>query len=429
MSATTETTRRLQESALEPDADAARDGGPPAATGMAPAFRRILYLVGEDTYGGLEDYIREVARGAAGTGSTVTVCQASRPGERPRLPERLRRSGLSVGEIVLDSRLVAGLFRNLRGLWRLGRMLQDGNVDLLHIHLSPFHVYFLAILLARLLQVPRVVLHLVGVEPPRQRRERWLDPLLARMVDRVVVITRALRRQVRAAGFRTRRFSVIYMGEDLGRLDPAKVDGQKVRTELGIGDDTLVVGVVARLHPLKGQETLLRAAARVLDRTAEVRFLLIGTGDDGYRRRLEGLAAQLGIAAKVDFLGHRDDIPAVTAALDVAVLASENEAMGHCLLEAMALGKPVIATRVGGIPEVVLDGETGYLVRPGDDGTLAAHLLRLLGNPAERRILGEKGRRWVVGRFRLEDSVRRTLHFYEDLAGGRAKRVYQESEA
>jgi glycosyltransferase involved in cell wall biosynthesis len=88
----------------------------------------------------------------------------------------------------------------------------------------------------------------------------------------------------------------------------------------------------------------------------------------------------------------------------------------------------VVATRVGGIPEVVRDGETGYLVRPGDDGTLAAHLLRLLGNPAERRILGDKGRRWVTERFRLEDSVRRTLHFYRDLAGGRPKSVYQECE-
>ncbi|MBI4161501.1 MAG: glycosyltransferase [Acidobacteria bacterium] len=386
-------------------------------------------MIGEDTYGGLEDYVREVGRGAAASGCRVRFCQVSRPGERPTLAGRLREAGLDVEEIRFDGRLLAGLPRNLPGLFRLGRRILADDPDLLHIHLSPFHVQILGLFLARFLLVPRVVLHLVGLEPHRQRRERLLRPILAAVADRVVVISRASRRQARALGFRTRRYSIIYMGEDLGRLDAAAGSGPAARREIGVSPGAPLVGMIARLHPLKGQETLLRAAVQVKARVPDARFLLAGTGDPGYCRRLEETAARLGVADRILFLGHRDDIPRLTAAIDVAVLPSENESMGHCLLEAMALRKPVVATRVGGIPEVVRDGETGYLIRAGDDRTLAAHLLRLLGNPEERRILGERGRRRVEERFRLEDAVRRTLHFYQDLAAGRPQAVYGDLQA
>ncbi len=396
--------------------------GPAADCG----FSSVLYLVGEDTYGGLEDYIREVARSVTSARTRALICFAARPGQRPELADRLLRAGLEVRRIELDSNLLRGAATNLRSLIRLGRWIQERRIDLVHIHLCRFHVYFLGVLLSRLLQVHRVVLHLVGIEPHRQKRERLGDPIVAWMVDRITVISRSLREQVRKVGFRTRRISIIYLGEDLDRFDPEATDGSRVRRELGIPPDTPVVGMVARLHPLKGQETLLRAARRIVAGNPGVRFLLVGTGDAAYGSYLHELARELGVADHFRFLGHRRDIPDVTAALDISVLPSENEAMGHCLLEAMALGKPVVASRVGGIPEVVADGRTGILVPVADPESLATAVSLLLEHPEEGKRLGEAGRRQVRDRFGLKDAVERTLRFYRDLAAGRPRTVYEE---
>ena len=140
-----------------------------------------------------------------------------------------------------------------------------------------------------------------------------------------------------------------------------------------------IVGVVARLEPEKGHPTLLEAWPVVLRAVPDAYLLIVGEGSR--RDALEAQARELRIAHRVVFTGRRDDVPAVTAALDVAVLPSYREAQGLTILEAMALSRPVVASNVGGIPEMIEDGVTGLLVPPHDADALAAAIVRLLTGP------------------------------------------------
>jgi glycosyltransferase involved in cell wall biosynthesis len=152
----------------------------------------------------------------------------------------------------------------------------------------------------------------------------------------------------------------------------------------------LLAGVVAALRPEKGHRTFLRAAALVAREHPSAKFVLFGDGSE--RAALVALASELGIAERVIFAGDRDDIPECLAALDLLVLPSDFESLPNAILEAMAAARPVVATRVGGTPELVEDGQTGYLVPVGDPAAMARRIVELLRDPAKRRAMGEAGR-------------------------------------
>jgi glycosyltransferase involved in cell wall biosynthesis len=186
-----------------------------------------------------------------------------------------------------------------------------------------------------------------------------------------------------------------------------------VRRELGLADGTAAVGLVARLdHWGKGHKEFFTALASLKDRYP-VQGLVIGGG----RRETEmrQLAVEMGLEERVRFLGQRDDVPDLLAALDIFVLPSHSEGVSLALLEAMAAGLPVIASRVGGLPEVVTDGDTGLLIPPQDPEALAAALARLLDEPAWAKKLGENARRQVEENFSLERLGREINEIYGEL--------------
>jgi glycosyltransferase involved in cell wall biosynthesis len=199
-------------------------------------------------------------------------------------------------------------------------------------------------------------------------------------------------------------------------LDQAAVAGwgspDGVRAELGIAEDAPVVGNVANFKAAKDHPTLLRAAALVRERLPEVRFVLIGQGPlEPETRRL---AADLGLDANVVFTGFRTDAHRLLAALDVFTLSSTYEGLPIALIEAMALGRPAVVTRVGGVPEVLADGAQGLLVPPRDPAALADGLLRLLGDPGLRARMGAAARRRAAD-FDIRKAVRRMEQVYADL--------------
>jgi glycosyltransferase involved in cell wall biosynthesis len=199
-------------------------------------------------------------------------------------------------------------------------------------------------------------------------------------------------------------------------LDQAAVagwgGGDGVRAELGIPEHAPVVGNLANFKAAKDHPTLLRAAARVRERLPEVRFLLIGQGPlEPEARRL---AAELGLDATVVFTGFRTDAHRLLAALDVFTLSSTYEGLPIALIEAMALGRPAVVTRVGGVPEVLADGDQGLLVPPRDPAALADGLLRLLGDPGLRDRMGAAGRARAAD-FDIRKAVRRMEQVYADL--------------
>ena len=171
---------------------------------------------------------------------------------------------------------------------------------------------------------------------------------------------------------------------------------------------------VAVLRQPKGIEFMIRAFASLCRRDPDARYLVVGSGDD--RERLEALAGELGVSSQVIFAGMRDDIPELVAASDVFVLPTLTEALPTVLAEAAAIGKPIVASAVGGVPEMVEDGETGLLVPPADTEALAAACGRLLANPALRQRMGQAARSLAMDRFDLELHADRLCGLYDRLA-------------
>jgi len=186
-----------------------------------------------------------------------------------------------------------------------------------------------------------------------------------------------------------------------------------VEEYLGIPDRAPVVGIVAALHPVKAHEVFLEAAARILEVKPGVHFLIVGDGPR--KEELVELSHSLGIASSIHFLGFRLDIPQITSCFDLSVLSSDSEAFPNVLLEAMAAGKPVVATNVGGCPEIVIPGETGFLAPPRDPEALSRVILTLLKDRKLAEEMGKRGRKRVERFFSVEKMVGEREQLFEDL--------------
>src|SRR5664280_366307 len=238
---------------------------------------------------------------------------------------------------------------------------------------------------------------------------RQLTPLM----DRLIVVSKAIEQKVQEEGRTGVPISLIYNGVDLQRYNHQQ-PCCTLHEEYPIPEDSPIVGVVARLEAEKGHRVLLEAWPLVQAVHPEAWLLIVGEGSE--RNSLEAEAASLGISDHVAFTGRREDVPAVTAALDVAVLPSYREAQGLSVLEAMALSRPVVASRVGGIPEMIEDGVSGLLVEPHDCYALAAGIIRLLTDHPLADMIGHRGHELVHDRFCIELMVHSISDLYDAAA-------------
>ena len=252
----------------------------------------------------------------------------------------------------------------------------------------------------------------------RSAADRELLARLTPRMDRLIAVSQAIERKIADEGRATVPVTLIYNGVDLERYNHQE-PCCTLRDEYGMEPGAQIVGVVARLEPEKGHPTLLEAWPAVVRAVPNAHLLVVGEG--GRREALERQAAQLRIAHRVVFTGRRDDVPAVTAALDVAVLPSYREAQGLTILEAMALSRPVVASNVGGIPEVIEDGVSGLLVPPRDPEALAAAIVRLLVDHSYADTLARAGHEVVHDRFCIELMVKAVETIYDE--GTRAARL------
>jgi len=187
------------------------------------------------------------------------------------------------------------------------------------------------------------------------------------------------------------------------------------RKKMGFLPETPLVGIVARLHEVKGHSHFLEAARNILQQRPWIRFLVVGAGP--HRPVLEKMAADFGIKDQVVFTGFRDDVYSLMADLDLLVISSLWEGFGLTAIEAMALGVPVVATEVGGLPEVVLHGETGLLAPPANPAALTRNILWMLDHPREASSMAEKGGQIVREKFTSTVMARRTEELYRRVAG------------
>ncbi|MCA1830045.1 MAG: glycosyltransferase family 4 protein [Actinomycetota bacterium] len=242
-----------------------------------------------------------------------------------------------------------------------------------------------------------------GIRPARGERRYLIDNKLPSVTNADLVVTSS-----EASAVRHRRARVILPGIPLEPFVNAARENARALLSLSPVDQA--VGIVGRLQPWKGQHVFLRAAARVHERFPRARFLVIGGTPGGfsagYPAELSSLVRELGIADRVDFLGHRDDIPALLAGLDVFVLASFGEPFGLVTVEAMASGVPVVATDAGGTREILTDPSLGALVPPGDEAAMADAIIRYLAEPEYAAGVAVAARADVVKRFDIARYVR-----------------------
>ena len=365
------------------------------------------------TGGGAERIAREIATrlDPGRFDSTLCISRFGTDGDDPlaeTLVEALTASGVSVMRLNRTSRFDIGRWRTL-----LSRLRRD-EVTILHAHKFGSNVW--AALLGPLADVPIVIAHEHGWG--------YEGAPLRRILDRELV---ARRSDAFIAGSRLNLQKML----EVERIDPTQTrlevvpngiaghapSGADVRGELGIPSSAPVVGLVGSLTPYKSLDVLIDATAQLVDEFPELKVVIAGEGPE--RPFLEGRISDQGLVGTVRLLGTRHDIPDVIEALDVATLCSYSEASPLAVMEYMAAGRPVVATRVGGIPEMIEHGVHGLLVEPRNPEALAAAIGEILRLPDRGRELGAKGRERQRQQFSIEAMVQRVQALYEELIEAR----------
>jgi glycosyltransferase involved in cell wall biosynthesis len=297
---------------------------------------------------------------------------------------------------------------------RLVRLLKVEGVDLIHAQLQ-YATVFGAYAVART-GLPMVVTrHLIGDDEKNWREvlRSWVErALIRRYVDKLIMVSEAAGvHYAKIACLDPSRIVTIYNGIDPQRFAPAE-DKYAVRAALNLPSEGFIVIMVGVMRAGKGQDVLLDALANLPADTPPALFLLVGDGEE--RPALEVQTKRLGLA-NVRFLGQRMDIPDLLRAADLFVLPSDSEALPTVLLEAGAAGLPCIATRVGGIPEIIHEGENGLLIPPRQPQALAQAMVGLLKEPARLQAMGAKARASVLAKFTLSQQARATTDLYEKM--------------
>jgi len=289
--------------------------------------------------------------------------------------------------------------------WDLMRFLRDRKPQIVHSHLVRW-----APAVAKLARLPVAIMSEHGWSPKRGPLGVLFDRANIHFADRVVAVSEATR-QIRIGKWRTPASKLVTIPNavDIDGM-PLPVNAEAKKQCLGIPQHVPVVGTIGRLVLIKGHEHFVAAAAELHRSNPSCHFLVVGDGP--CRGSLEEQAKALGLSSRMHFLGFREDAREIIQILDVVCLSSLSEGTPITILEAMACAKPAVVTSVGGCPEVVVDGKTGFVVPPRDPGKLAQALLKLVQDPALARAMGEAGCRRVRMEYSVEVNLRRLTDLY-----------------
>jgi len=307
---------------------------------------------------------------------------------------------------------------DLRTVREVMRLMRRHRPHIVHTHTAK--AGFVGRLAARLARVPVVVHTFHGnvfrgyFSPAKTRLFIHLEKAAARLTDRILVLSEQQKAEILALGIGAeKQFRVVPLGLDLAPFLEAEARRGQLRAELGLGSDTPAIGIVARLVPIKAIHRFLQAAQQVLRDHPRAVFLIAGDGE--LRAPLESQARELGIAAAVRFLGFRSDLPRIYADLDCVVLCSDNEGLPVAIIEALAAARPVVATDVGGVKDLIHPGKTGWLVPSGDVDGLARGISEVLTDSAAAATRGTNGRAHVYPALDITRLVRDIEAIYLDL--------------
>jgi glycosyltransferase involved in cell wall biosynthesis len=369
---------------------------------------RVVYMVHTLAVGGAEEMVLNLVRHLPPRFEPMVCCINS----AGPIGEEIRGTGTPVS--------VLGLTPGLRRPWHLAglrRYLRYEKPAIVHTFLLTASLY--GRLAAALEGVPIVIGTEVNIYERKRSHHVLAERLLMNVTDRVIVSARSVREfYVQQVHADPSKVDVIYNAVDWSMLQPAESAATRgrMRAALGLAPDAKVAGVIARLTEQKGHRFLLEALAG--PSLEDVRLLVVGDGP--LRGELRAEAERLGIASRVMFLGARRDLGDLLAALDVFVMPSLWEGLPLSLILAMGAGLPVVATGVAGIPEVVTDGQTGWLVPPADSAALTRALAVTFGDQARAIQIGRAARQWVRPRFGVGEYVDAVTALYDRLLTQRA---------
>jgi L-malate glycosyltransferase len=304
---------------------------------------------------------------------------------------------------------------SVRQLKRFARWLKSSRIDILHTH--DFYTNIFGMAGGALARLPVRVASMRETAGMRSGAQKQVQRVAYSLAHHVVANSNAVREKLIAEGTRAEKVTVVYNGLDLERL-VTRASREEALSLLGLSLDesraSRFVSIVANMrHEVKDYPMFLRSARQVKEAIPEAAFLLAGEGE--LSESLRGLARELGIHDSTFFLGRCEKVAELLSISEICVLSSKAEGFSNSILEYMAAARPVVATDVGGAPEVVSDGETGYLVHSGDAAMMAARLISLLRDPEKARMMGDKGRRLVEEKFSCQAQITQTEDLYNRL--------------
>ena len=373
-------------------------------------MRNVLQLMDSFNQGGTESQTVQLMRLLHESGN-YRVLLASLSAEGPLRAEVERLGFHDIPYFPLQN------FYNLNAVNQLKRMasfMREADIHLVHAH--DFYTNIFGMAAATLARVPARIASRRETEGIRSPAKRWVERRAFRAAKSVVANAEAIRQQLIGEGLPAHKVVTIYNGIDVARVTPdSGIRRDALLNSFDLPGSCRFVTIVANMrHVMKDQATFLRAARLTLSAVPDSAFILAGEGEQ--TEGLRGLATELGLGDRVFFIGRSSRIADLLTISDVCVLSSKGvEGFSNSILEYMAASRPVVATDVGGAREAVIDGETGYIVRPEDFEIMAQRIISLLRDPERARAMGERGRRLVEDRFSCQTQLRQVEELYQKL--------------
>jgi glycosyltransferase involved in cell wall biosynthesis len=387
---------------------------------------RVLRVIARLNMGGPALHVAYLASGLRERGYETTLLAGEVGRGEQSMAYVADQLGVEVTTIPHLHREISPI-HDLLATFRVARIMREQRPHILHTHTAKAGaIGRLAALLAGRARPPIVVHTFHGhvlrgyFGPLRARVFRWLERLLAPVADALIAVSPEVRDDLVALGVApASKFTIVRLGIRLEeRIGADRVARDETRRALGVVDDRFVVGWIGRMTGVKRVDDLLRAFKILRERRIDACLCMVGDGPD--RERVEQLASELGVVRNCLFLGYREDVGQFFSAFDAFVLPSGNEGTPVTAIEALAGGCPVVATRVGGVPDVVRDGEDGFLVEPGALVQLADRLELLATDPVLQARMGAAGRERVLSRYSVERLIDDVDRLYRELLARKA---------
>lgn len=370
-------------------------------------MKNVLQFIGSFHQGGSERQAVQLAR-LLREDESVNVFAATLNNEGVLQTEIERLNLPEIPEFKLNSFYDANFLKQLK---KCAKFLRENKIEIVHTH--DFYTNIFGTLAAKLARVPVKIASKRETGGMRSRAQKIFEKRIFKTADAILANSEAVKNYLIADGISAGKINVIYNGLDLERLTPKMTDRKIICESFGLPFDEKIkfATLVANLrHTVKNQPMFLRAAQKVLREFPDAHFVLAGEGE--LKDTLENLAKELKISENTHFIGRCAQVPELLSISFACALTSFNEGFSNSILEYMAAGKPVVATRVGGASEAIVEDETGFLVESDDDTALANRLIELLQDEEKAVSFGEKGRKIVEEKFSLQTQLNKTLELY-----------------